>query len=260
MRLPSLIARAALLLLTSFAIPISAVDVKHPSTLVLSYEYVSSSTTSTPSQLAIINYDPKSLRYSLTSWTPPTSAPDAKPDETTSTALLRILLPNGSSTVTTLSTFSTALKQHVNLYLSTDGTALSASVTSIKPAPPTPEEAAYQAKVARAKARGKPIPPRPKPEKPKKPKKGTTPTAIPVAQKPVVPEEDIPEGQPRVVFVQEQPGPSPKLLSRAPPVVDADGNEVVRVVEAEKSFYQKYWWVIAGVVLMTLVGGGGGEK
>jgi hypothetical protein len=162
--------------------------------------------------------------------------------------------------VTTLSTFSTALKQNVNLYLATDGTPLSASVTSTKPAPPTAEEAAYQAKVARAKARGKPIPPRPKPEKPKKPKKGTVPTTIPVAQKPIVPAEDIPEGQPRVVFVQEQSGPTPKLLSRAPPVVDADGNEVVRVVEAEKSFYQKYWWVIAGVVLMTLVGGGGGEK
>ena len=251
MRLPSILSRSFALLLASIAIT-NAAESKYSETLTLSYEYVADAS-SKPSPLAIVNYDPSSLRYTLSSWTPPTVPESSAPSKQQSAPLLRILASDGSSTVTTLSTFDTSLKQHLNIYLSTLGAPLSASVTSVIPVPPTAEEVLYQKKVERAKARGKPIPPRPKPEKPKKPKKGTTPKVIPVQQ----PVDDTPEGQPRVTLRKEQPGPSPKLLSRAPPVVDEEGNEVVQPEQVEKSFFQKYWWVIAGVVLMTTLGGGG---
>lgn len=260
MRLPSILARGAFLLIASLTLVLAAADAKYPETLTLSYEYVSS-TTSKPSTLAMINYDPKTLRYTITSWTPP-AVPEPASSESQSSPLLRILLPSGSSTVTTLSTFSTNLKQHINLYLSQSGAPLSASVASLPHKLPSEEEARYLAKVARAKARGKPIPPRPKPEKPKKPKKGTTPAIIPVPEQQVplsVLEEEA-EGKPRVNILVEKPGPAPKLLSRAPPVVDEHGNEVVVEGPQEKSLYQKYWWVGVGVLLVMMVGGGGGDK
>lgn len=246
--------RSSILLLLSLITLTLTADPKYSETITISYELLSSP--SKPSALATINYDPKSFRYTLTSWTPPSlDSLQSTSKSPTSAPLLRILTPSGSSTVTTLNTFSPDLKQHINLLLSADSSHLiSASVTSLSAVPLTAEEIAYRKKVERAKARGKPIPPRPKPEKPKKPKKGTTP--IPVPQAPVV--DDTPEGEPKVNFVRELPPPSPKLLSRAPPQVDEHGNEVVAQEVQEKTFFQKYWWVFVGVMVLTM--GLGGEK
>jgi hypothetical protein len=248
----------SLLALLAYLLLVNAADSKYASTLLLSYEFVSSP--SKPSPLATINYDPKTLRYNLISWTPP--SPDtlqSTSKEPTSSPLLRILTPTGSSTVTTLSTFSTDLKQHLNLYLTPNGLdLLSASVTSITPAPLSEEEAEYRRKVERAKARGKPIPKPPKPEKPKKPKKGAPAAPVVAEQKPLF--DDTPEGEPRVNLVVEQEAPKPKLLNRAAPVLDASGNEVVVPEAQEKTFFQKYWWVFLIGLVLTMGGGGGGDK
>jgi hypothetical protein len=253
----------SLLALLAYTTLASATDPKYASTLILSYEFVSSSSPK-PSPLATINYDPKTLRYNLVSWTPPstdTLQKSTSKEPPTSAPLLRILTPTGSSTVTTLSTFSTDLKQHLNLYLSTNGQdLLSASLTSITPTPLTDEEARYRKKVERAKARGKPIPKPPKPEKPKKPKKGSTAAAPVVAEQQQSVFDDTPEGQPRVNLVVEQQAPKPKLMSRAPPVLDASGNEVVAPEAQEKTFFQKYWWVFLIGLVLTMGGGGGGDK
>jgi hypothetical protein len=255
MRLPLFLPRSLLLLLGLLSLTL-AVDPEYPSTAILSYEFISSPSTSKPSHLATINYDPSTLRYTLVSWTPPsTDSLQSPADAPTSAPLIRILSPSGSSTVTTLSTFLPSLKQHINLYLSTTSV-LSASITTTSPVPLTPEEADYLAKVERAKARGKPIPAPPKPSKPKtkKPKKGDN--------RPVVQEQPIditPEGQPKVNLVPELEGPRPKLLSRAPPQVDEHGNEVVQQEVVEKSFLQKYWWVILGAVVLLMGAGGEGK-
>ena len=60
------------------------------------------------------------------------------------------------------------------------------------------------------------------------------------------------------MLVPELEGPRPKLLSRAPPVVDEHGREVEVPEAVEKTFLQKYWWVLlAGVVLLVGAGGEG---
>jgi hypothetical protein len=52
-------------------------------------------------------------------------------------------------------------------------------------------------------------------------------------------------------------GPSPKLNTRKPPVVGADGREVPQEAEQpEKTFFQKYWWVFILVSVFALAGGG----
>ena len=63
----------------------------------------------------------------------------------------------------------------------------------------------------------------------------------------------------KVTLIAAKPGPTPKLGSRAPPQVDASGNEIPQEEQQEKSFFQKYWWIFLIAAVFTL-GAGGGEK
>jgi hypothetical protein len=227
---------------------------KLPKSITLSYEVIGSSP-SPVKPLATVFYDPKSLKYSLESWTPPSlDSLKSTTLEPTSSPLLRILLPNGSSTVTGLSTFDSSLKQTIDLWISAeaDGSIFSASVTSISPPPLSAEEEHLRKKIERAKARGKPIPsaPKPKPKK-KSSDKQATPDTEGVSQ----------EGPVKVNLIPAIAGPTPRLNSRKPAQVDADGNEIPAEDEQqEKSFFQKYWWIFLIAAVLTLGGGGGGEK
>jgi len=168
--------------------------------------------------------------------------------EPTSSRLLRILLPNGSSTVTTLDTFSQDLHQKIDLWISPDdGTVFSASVSSLSPPPLTAAEERYRKKVERAKAKGKPIPSRPPIPNTKK--------AREEAAKQAALYEPI-----KLNLIPSGTGPSPVLAARKPPQVNAEGQEVVQEEQAEKSFFQKYWWIFMVVAMIAMAGGGGGEK
>lgn len=54
-------------------------------------------------------------------------------------------------------------------------------------------------------------------------------------------------------------GPAPKLNSRQPPQIDAEGREVVVEEQAEKTFFQKYWYILLAVAFVLMTGGGGKE-
>ena len=244
-----------ILLVSAWVFAASAADKpKLPKSITLSYEVIGSSPSSV-NPLATIFYDPRSLKYSLESWTPPSldSLKSTTP-EPTSAPLLRILLPNGSSTVTSLSNFDTSFKQTIDLWVSPEpeGTIFSASVTSITPPPLSAEEERLRKKIERAKARGKPLPSAPK-SKPKKKAKDKQASAEV--------EEAIQEGGVKVNLIPAMAGPTAKLDSRAPPQVDAEGNEIPTADEQqEKSFFQKYWWVFLIGAVLTLGGGGGRER
>ncbi|RMZ74914.1 hypothetical protein DV737_g5610, partial [Chaetothyriales sp. CBS 132003] len=245
MRAASLLSRGILLLLCAITV---------------SYEFISSKPQSIK-PLCTIFYDPRTLRYKLSSWTPPAT------DELTSTGseaahapLVRILLPNGSSTVTTLATFASDLSQDITLWVSPDpdGSIFSASIGSTSPPPLTAEEERLRRKIERAKARGKPTPSaaKPKPKSKSKKKSGKD-------QKPAekVEPDRLATGVPKVgvTLIPAKAGPTAKLGSRAPPQLDADGNEILQKQEQEKTFFQKYWWVFLAASLLAL-GSGGGEK
>ncbi len=188
-----------------------------PNSITLSYEFLSD--TSSVKPLCTIFYDPKTLTHHLSSWTPPsTSSLRSTSTSPTSPPLLRILLPNGSSTITSLLTFSENLHQNIDLWLSspsanTDSTICSASITSLTPPPLTADEERQRQKAERAKARGKPLPSTTKSKKPKKPKKSdevqSTPQDKPTDQGPI-----------HINLIPVVAGPTPKLSSRAPPQVD----------------------------------------
>ena len=252
MRLFHSVLKCSILILSCISLVISAASSKLPRSITLSYEFINSSPSSVK-PLATIFYDPKTLKYNLASWTPPSlDAQNSISAEATSSPLLRILLPNGSSTVTSLSNFDADLKLNIDLWVSADPEAqvFSASVTSLTPPPLTVEEERLQKKIERAKARGKPIPSAPKAKPNKKSKKDqSTP-------------QDKPEdaGPVKVNLIPATPGPAPRLMSRAPPKVDGEGNEIVEQdQQAEKSFFQKYWWVFLLLAVLTM-GAGGGEK
>ena len=79
-------------------------------------------------------------------------------------------------------------------------------------------------------------------------------------QSPIELEEIPQEGGVKVNLVPAMAAPSPKLMSRKPPQVDAEGNEVPAADEQqEKTFFQKYWWVLMIAAVLTLGGGGGGK-
>ncbi|RMZ76642.1 hypothetical protein DV738_g4800, partial [Chaetothyriales sp. CBS 135597] len=221
-----------------------AVDTaKYPNAITLSYEFISS-TPQSVKPLCTIFYDPRTLRYKLLSWTPPPTAAAAAAEEeeeeevdekqedlttaaATNSPLIRILLPNGSSTVTTLATFASNLTQDITLWVSSSsgsgsGSIVSASIRSISPPPLSAEDERARKRIERAIARHRPK---------------VTVNLVPVT-----------------------PGPTPKLGSRAPPPVDADGNEIVPQQEQEKTFFQKYWWVFLALSLVLVGGGGGGDK
>ncbi|KAK6383514.1 hypothetical protein LTS17_002806 [Exophiala oligosperma] len=199
---------------------------KLPKSITLSYEVIGSSSVK---PLATVFYDPKSKKHALSSWTPPSldSLKSTTP-EPTSSKLLRILLPNGSSTVTSLTTFSEDLHQKIDLWISpTDGSVFSAAVSSLSPPPLSPEEERYRKKVERAKAKGRPIPARPPVPNTKK--------AREEAAKQLAMYEPI-----KVNLITSVSGPVPSLVSRAPPQTDAEGREVVQEEQPEKNFFQKY--------------------
>ena len=219
---------------------------KLPKSVTLSYEVIGSSSVQ---PLVTVFYDPKTQKSALSSWTPPASgSPQSAKSEPTSSKLLRILLPNGSSTITTLDTFSDNVQQKIDLWLSpTDGSVLSASVSSLSPPPLSQEEERHQKKVDRAKAKGRPIPPPPPIPKTKKAREEAAARAAML--EPV-----------RVNIVTSGPGPVPVLSTRAPPQIDAEGREVAQEEQQEKSFFQKYWWIFLGATMVMMLSGGGGEK
>ena len=216
-----------------------------PKSVTLSYEVIGSSSVK---PLVTVFYDPKTSKHALSSWTPPTlgSAQSTSPDPTSS-KLLRILLPNGGSTITTLDTFSDDLYKNIDLWISPeDGSVFSAAVSSLSPPPLTQDEERYQKKVARAKAKGRPIPsPPPIPNTKKAREEAAARAAL---------HEPI-----RVNLITSGAGPSPALASRGPPQVDAEGREVPQEEQQEKSFFQKYWWVFM-IATILMMAGGGGEK
>jgi len=161
--------------------------------------------------------------------------------------MVRIHLPNGSSTVTTLAAFSEELHHKIDLWVSPDdGSVFSAAVSSLSPPPLSAEEDHYRKKVARAKAKGKPIPARPPVPNTKK--------AREEAARQLKLYEPI-----KVNLLLAEDGPAPIWNTRAPPQVDAEGREVPQEEQQEKTFFQKYWWVFLIVALLSM-GGGGGDK
>ena len=252
MRVPQSMCRSIALLLCACLCALAVDTSKFSKSITLSYELISS-TPQSVKPLCTVFYEPKTLRYTLSSWTPP-SVDDLRSTtpEPTSAPLLRILLPNGSSTVTSLTTFSNDLTQHVSLWLSSepDGSIFSASVTSTTPPPLTAEEEQLRKKVERAKARGKPLPSAPKPKPKKKSKKDDKPEPVQEAV-----ETDGPKV--KVMLIPAKAGPTPKLGSKAAPQVDAEGNEVPQHEEQEKSFFQKYWWIFAIAAVFAMTAGGG---
>ncbi|KIV84626.1 hypothetical protein PV11_00399 [Exophiala sideris] len=219
---------------------------KLPRSVTLSYELIGSSSV-TP--LVTVFYDPQTLKHALSEWSPPTlDSQKSTSPEPTSSQLLRILLPNGSSTITTLDTFSEDVHQKIDLWISPDdGSVFSASVSRVSPPPLSADEERYRKKVERAKAKGKPIPARPPVPNTKK--------AREEAAKQLALYEPI-----KVNLITSAPGPAPSLTTRKPPPVDADGRELAQEEQPEKSFFQKYWWVFLVGLMLTMTAGGGGEK
>ncbi|EXJ81124.1 hypothetical protein A1O3_07412 [Capronia epimyces CBS 606.96] len=216
-----------------------------PNSVTLSYQLLGSPSVE---PLATLSYDPKSLKHALSSWTPPSlDSEKSTTPESTSSRLLRILLPNGHTTVTTLDTFNPDVYQKIDLWISPDdGSVFSASVSSVSPPPLTPEEAHYKKKVDRAKAKGKPIPPPPPVPNTKKAREEAARRAA--LHEPI-----------RVNLLVSSPGPAPALATRKPPQVDSEGREVAQEEQQEKSFFQKYWWVFLIFAVLSM-GGGGGDK
>lgn len=219
----------------------------YPKSLKLSYEPLGSSA-SAASPLAIIEYDPKNLDYVLTSWTPPSlDSLKSTSQEPTSAPLLRVLLPNGCTSIASLGTFDPKLSQNVDIWISQDnGEVVSASVGSITPPPLSEEEERLRQKEERLRKRGKAIPtskskPAPKAKKAKDVVVSAT-TAGPVV---------------RVNLLVSGHGPAPKLNSRQPPQVDAEGREVVPEEQQEKTFLQKYWYILLALAFVLMSSGGG---
>lgn len=222
----------------------------YPKSVQLSYEILGSSASSSQ-PLATVEYDPKTLEGLLSSWTPPSlETLQSTSQEPTSTPLLRILLPNGSATVASLGTFDTKLSQDIDVWISTEngGEVVSASVRSITPPPLTAEEERQRQKEERLRKRGKVVPsttakPKPKP----KSKKAKDAVVAEPNLGPVVRVNLLPVGH----------GPAPKLNSRQPPQLDAEGREIAPEEQQEKTFFQKYWYILLAVAFVLMSGGGG---
>ena len=203
-----------------------------PNSITLSYEPVHEALAVKP--LATIVYDPKTLKCSLSSWMPPSTDSISTTLEPTSPQLLRILLPNGSSTLTSLATFNNSLTQTISLHVSSaDGTIYSASVSATVP-PPVPRLSESKSK-SKSGAKTK-----------SQTRSKTQPQPSP---------EELAHVQ--VELVPATPGPIPKLNSRKPPVIGADGKEAPAEGEvSEKSFFQKYWWAFLIITVVAMLGSG----
>ncbi|KAK5070025.1 hypothetical protein LTR51_007718 [Lithohypha guttulata] len=220
---------------------------KYPKSILLSYEDLASSGMSR-SPLARIEYDPRSLDYTLTSWTPPSvDSLQSTSQEPQSTPLIRVLLPEGGATVTSLGAFDPKLSQDIDLWISKDnGQVISASIRAITPPPLSKEEELQRQKEERLRKRGKAVSstiPKPKSKKAKDAVVGE------VTVGPVVKVNLLIAGQ----------GPAPKLNSRKPAQVDAQGNEVVQEEQQEKTFLQKYWYLLLGLAFVLMSSAGGKE-
>jgi hypothetical protein len=232
MKLPNFpLCSAVILSATASLVSSASPSAAFPNSITLSYEPILDSSSVKP--LATIFYDPKTLKSSLSSWTPPSADSKSTTPEPTSPQLLRILLPSGSSTLTSLATFNTSLTQTISLHLSpNDGTIFSASVSATFP-PPAPRS-------SKSKSKSK-----------SKSSKSKTKSK---AQPPAAP-GDL--ANVRVELVPPSPGPVPKLNSRKSPVIGADGKEVPAEGEVpEKSFFQKYWWVFLILTIVAMAGSG----
>ena len=195
-----------------------------PKSITLSYESLLPGSHSVK-PLTTIFYDHTTLKTSITSWTPPSlDSLKSTTAEPTSPQLLRILLPSGSSTLTSLGTFNNSLSQNINLHLSPtgDGNIFSASVYASTPLVDVLPSGSKSTSKKAAEA-----------------------------QKNVQANANI-----RVKIISPALGPAPKLASKKPPVVGPDGKEQPAAEEVEKSFFQKYWWVFGIVALLAMAGGG----
>lgn len=194
-----------------------------PKSITLSYQSTLPGSQSVK-PLATIFYNPDNLKTSLTSWTPPTfDSSKSTTAEPTSLHVLRILLPSGSSILTSLGTFNSSLTQHIDLHLAGDGAVFSASVYASTPIVEVLPSGSKSKSKAKKQAE---------------------------AQKKAQANANV-----QIKIIESTPGPAPKLASKKPPVVGVDGKEVV-VEEGEKSFFQKYWWVFAIVGVVAMAGGG----
>lgn len=230
MQLPKVALCSAILFTTltslaSCAAPASS----YPNSITISYEFVHD--TSSVKPLATIFYDPKTLKSTVSSWSPPSADSQSTTPEPTSPQLLRILLPSGSSTLTSLATFNNSLTQTISLHLSpnNDATIFSASVSATVPlAPAAPPSSSANSK-SKSASKSK-------------------------AQQAAA-AEDLAKVQ--VELIPPTPGPVPKLNSRRPPVVGADGREAAAEEVPEKSFFQKYWWAFILISIVAMAGSGG---
>lgn len=224
LRLHSLYHLLCLLLATGLVLAQSAATL--PKSITLSYESLLPESQSVK-PLATIFYDPDTLKSSISSWTPPsTDSLRSTTAEPVSPQLLRILLPSGSSALTSLGTFNNSLNQNIDLHLSPvgDGSVLFASVYASTPI----VEVLPSGSKSKTKAK-----------------------KLAEAQKNAKDNTDV-----QVKVMGTIPGVTPKLVSKKPPVVGADGREQPAPEEVEKSFFQKYWWIFAVVALLSMAGGG----
>jgi hypothetical protein len=197
-----------------------------PKSITLSYESLLPALQSVK-PLATIFYDPNTLKSSISSWTPPSvDSLQSTTADPTSPQLLRILLPSGSSTLTSPGTFNDSLIQNVDLHLSPvgDGSVFSASVYASTPV----LEILPSGSKSKTKAK-----------------------KLAEAQKKTKANSNV-----QVKVVGTKPGVAPKLVSKKPPVVGADGREQPAPEDVEKSFFQKYWWIFAVVAVLAMAGGG----
>jgi hypothetical protein len=179
-----------------------------PKSITLSYESLLPRSQSVK-PLATIFYDPDTLKTSISSWTPPSlDSLKTTTAEPTSPRLLRVLLPSGSSTLTSLGTFNNSLNQNIDLHLSPtgDGTVFSASVYASTPIVEVLPSGSKSKSKAKKQAE---------------------------AQKNAQANANL-----QVKIVAPIPGAAPKLASKKPPVVGADGKEQPAAEEVEKSFFQ----------------------
>lgn len=218
--------RCLLGLLLAAALVVAQSAATLPKSITLSYESLLPGSQSVK-PLATIFYDPNTLKTSISSWTPPSvDLPQSTTSQPTSPQLLRILLPNGSSTLTSLGIFNNSLSQNVDLHLSPtgDGSVFSASIYASTPI----------------------VEVLPSGSKPK-----TKSKKLAEAQKNAQANANV-----QVKLIGITPGAAPRLASKKPPVVGPDGHEQPAPEEVEKSFFQKYWWIFAVVAILAMAGGG----
>lgn len=183
------------------------------SSAIVDITYSAAGTSSKPANLARVSYDAASLQSELLSWTPPKST-----DKTfASSRLIAIQVPDGGSTLSTLSAFNETQQQCLTLHLDASGDAYSAAlfardVQSIPPPAKSPRSSKSSTKL--------------KPDT-------------------------------QITLLLPSPGPSATLNHRKPVKVDESGREIPGPEqEKEKTFLQKYWWVFLIVTVLALGGGG----